>query len=80
MVRLRRVFVRLRRTIRLVLDKNWQPPVARVDDSLAKTARDALHARGREMGLGGGFTSTSKVDDLIAEGHKNYAKSFKKKG
>lgn len=75
MVRLRRVFVRLRRTIRLVLDKNWQPPAASVDDSLTRTAREALDVRGR-----GGFSSTSKVYDHIEKGHQNYAKSFKKKG
>lgn len=80
MVRLRRVFVRLRRTIRLVLDKNWQPPAASVDDSLARTARDALDVRGRGGALSGGFSSTSKVYDHIEKGHKNYAKSFKKKG
>ena len=80
MVRLRRVFVRLLRTVRLILDKNWQPPVASVDDSLAKTARDALHVRGRSGFFRVGVSSTSKVYDLIAEGHKNYAKSFKKKG
>ena len=68
----------LRRFFRLLLDKNWQPPVASADDSLAKTAKDALHVRG-ERGAGGQFTSTGAVYKHIAEGHQNYAKSFKKK-
>ena len=42
----------LRRFFRLLLDKNWRPSVPTVDDSLAKTAMDALDIRGR-TGSGG---------------------------
>ena len=69
----------LRRFFRLLLDKNWQPPVESVDDSLAKTARDTLHIRG-PASHAGGISSTSTVYDHIEKGYKNYAKSFKKKG
>ena len=65
----------LRRFLRLLLDKNWQPPT--VDDSLAKTARDALHFRAPRGS--GGFASSGAVYEHIAEGHENYTKSFKKK-
>ena len=64
--------------LRLLLNKNWQPPVPDVDDSLAKTARDALHFRA-PRGTGG-FNSSEAVYEQIGKGHKNYAKSFKKKG
>ena len=70
----------LRRFLRLLLDKNWQPPT--VDDSLAKTAKDALHSRGPGMGGSGSLGSYGATDAVykhIAEGHENYAKSFKKK-
>ena len=69
----------LRRFFRLVLDRKWQPPLESVDDSLARTARDALHVRGQANNAGG-FSSTSRVYDHIAKGYKDYVKSFKKKG
>ena len=70
----------LRRFFRLLLNKNWQPSVPTVDDSLAKTARDAMHMRGGDPGSGGtGFSGTSDLYKYIGEGHENYAKSFKKK-
>ena len=71
----------VRRFFRLLLDKNWQPPVASVDDSLTKTVKDASHIRGGGPGGSGGaaFSGTSALYEQIAEGHENYAKSFKKK-
>ena len=71
----------LRRFFRLLLNKNWQPPVSSVDDSLAKTAKDATHIRGGGPGGSGGvsFSGTSNLYKHIEEGHENYAKSFKKK-
>ncbi|MCE2530775.1 MAG: hypothetical protein J4G11_13035 [Acidimicrobiia bacterium] len=73
--------VSLRRFFRLLLDKNWQPPVASVDDSLAKTAKDAIHVT-PPMGTGviGILLSTTKATHRhLAKGHKNYTESFKKK-
>ena len=67
----------LRRFLRLLVDKNWQPPVGSVDDSLAKTAKDAVHVQGFRSTSG--FSSTSKVYEHIEKGHKNYVQSFKKK-
>ena len=62
------------------MNKDWQPPVPTVDDSLAKTAKDAMHMRGGDPGSGGsGFSGTSGLYEHIGEGHENYAKSFKKK-
>lgn len=72
----------LRRFFRLLLNKNWQPPAPSVDDSLAKTAKDALHSSGPGMGGTGSLGSYGATDAVytqIAEGHQNYAKSFKKK-
>ena len=68
----------LRRFFRLLLNKNWQPPAPSVDDSLAKTAKDASHMRGGGPG-GVAFSGTSNLYKQIEEGHENYAKSFKKK-
>ena len=70
----------LRRFFRLLLDKNWQPSVPTVDDSLAKTAMDALDIRGGPGAGGAAFPGTSQAHERIAEGHENYTKSFKKKG
>ena len=71
----------MRQFLRLLLNKNWQPRVPDVDDSLAKTAKDALHMAGGSRGVGvGGSSGTSAAYKRIGEGHKNYAKSFKKKG
>lgn len=67
----------LRRFFRLLTDRKWVPPSS-VDDSLARTAKDAVHVRGHGIfGSVGGFSSTSRVYEHIAEGHENYAKSFK---
>ena len=53
------------------------PPDGRgVDHSVAKTAKDSLHITGRSGGSG---ASTSPAYKRVGEGHKNYAKSFKKK-
>lgn len=52
-------------------------PASGVDDSLARTAKEAMHVRGSR---GGAVSySTEAVYKHIAKGHKNYAKSFKKK-
>lgn len=67
----------VRRSPRLLFDKDGQPPVPTLDNSLAKTAKDALHSRA-ERGLFAGFSSTGAVYEHIAEGHENYAKSFEK--
>ena len=69
----------LRRFFRLLMNKNWQPPVPTVDDSLAKTVKDALDIRSRPGAGGAAFPGTSQAHERIAEGHENYAKSFKKK-
>lgn len=71
----------VRRFLRLLFDKDWRPPVPTLDNSLAKTAKDAIHVtRGGSGGPGwsGGFSGTSKIYDHIAEGHEDYAKSFEK--
>ena len=71
----------MRQFLRLLLNKNWRPSVPDVDDSLAKTAKDALHIRGGAPGGSGGvgFSGTGDAYNRIGEGHQNYAKSFKKK-
>ena len=66
----------LRRFFQSLLNRNWQPSVPTADHSLAKTAKDALSASHTRSGAG---SSTSRVYDHIAEGHENYAKSFRKK-
>ena len=48
----------LRRFFRLLLDKDWQPPVPTVDDSLAKTVKDA-------MGMRGGGTAWGAAQPLV---------------
>lgn len=68
----------LRRFLRLLLDKNWQPSVPKADDSLARTTKDTLHSTSTKGTRG--FSSTGAVYERIAEGHENYAKSFKKEG
>ena len=71
----------LRRFFRLLLDKNWQPPVPSVDDSLAKTAKDAIHITppaGSGL-IGMLFSTTQATQDHIAKGHRDYVQSFKKK-
>ncbi|MDE0370421.1 MAG: hypothetical protein OXI84_09820 [bacterium] len=74
---LRRFFRLLLDVIRILLGKNRRPPVGSVDDSLARTAKDAVHLGGPR---GYGFSPTSKVYEHIEKGHKNYAKSFERKG
>ena len=68
----------LRRFLRLL----WRNPEAgtapKAPDSLARTAKDAMHMRGSNQ-QAGGFSGSSAVYDQIAKGHENYAKSFKKK-
>lgn len=73
----------LRRFFRLLLDKKWQPPVASVDDSLAKTAKDAIHLGNPSTGgypMSGVLPTHQDALDHIAKGSEEYAKSFKKKG
>ena len=74
----------LRTFFRLLRSPELGSRVGVVDDSLARTAKDVVHFRapGGSMGGGsmGGYGSTDGVYQRIAEGHKNYAKSFKKKG
>ncbi len=50
-------------------------PDRRVDDSLAKAAKDSVHVC---TSWSGPRSPTSGVYRRIEEGHKNYAESFKK--
>ena len=68
----------VRRFLRLLFDKNVHMSNPAADDSLAMTANDALHSRA-QIGVGGEVGATDGVYEQIAEGHENYAKSFKKK-
>ena len=62
----------LRNFFRLL--RHGSPPDGRgVDTSAVEAVKDSTH-------IGGYFgSSTSPVYELAEEGHKNYAKSFKKK-
>jgi len=79
-VSLRRFFRLLLDIFRILLDKNRRPLVGSVDDSLAKTAKDAVHLGGFRSPGFSSSSSTSKVYEHIEKGHKNYAKSFERKG
>ena len=62
----------LRNFFRLL--RHGSPPDGHgVGNSVVKAAKDSTHMGGR------GGSSTSPVYKLVEEGHKNYAKSFKKK-
>ena len=52
-----------------------------MDDSLAKTARDAtgMHGGGLPGSLTTPWSGTGGLYERIGEGHEDYAKSFKKK-
>ena len=65
----------LRNFFRLLLSRRLPNPASGVDDSLARTAKDALHIRGMSHQKGG-LSSTSAVYEHIEKGHENYAKSF----
>lgn len=65
----------LRRFFRLLRNAHVHGSFPTVDDSLAKAAKDALSAG---YTRGGVSSSTSKVYEHLAKGHKDYAKSFKK--
>lgn len=65
----------LRGFFRLLLSRRLPNPASGVDDSLARTAKDALHMRGASHQKGG-FSGTSAVYEHIEKGHENYAKSF----
>ena len=51
-------------------------PDLRVDDSLARVAKDSVHVC---TSWAGPRSSTSGVYEHIEKGHKNYSESFKKK-
>lgn len=63
----------LRQFFRLLRSRRLPDPASGVDDSLARTAKDALHMHGRH---GSGFSGTSAVYEQIEKGRENYAKSF----
>lgn len=65
----------LRGFFRLLLSRRLPNPASGVDDSLARTAKDALHMRGAASQKGG-FSGTSAVYEHIEKGYENYAKSF----
>ena len=67
----------LRRFFRLLRSDRPLDPASGVDDSLARTAKEAMHIRGNRSGTA--YSGTEAVYKQIAKGHKNYAKSFKKK-
>ena len=72
----------LKSFFRLLRTNRPLDPASGVDDSLARTAKDTMHVRGRGAGSvvdGGAYSGTEAVYKQIAKGHKNYAKSFKKK-
>ena len=71
----------LRRFFHLLRTNRPPDPESGVDDSLARTAKDTMHVPGRSSpGVNGGaYSGTEAVYKQIAKGHKNYAKSFKKK-
>ena len=66
----------LRHFFRLLRSHRPLDPASGVDDSLARTAKDAMHVRGDRSGT---YSGTEAVYKQIAKGHKNYAESFKKK-
>lgn len=66
----------LKSFFRLLRTNRPPNPASGVDDSLARTAKDAMHVRGDRSGT---YSGTEAVYKHIAKGHKNYAKSFKKK-
>lgn len=68
--------VSLRQFFRLLRSRRLPDPASGVDDSLARTAKDALHTRGGSGGHGIGFSGTSAAYEQIEKGHENYAKSF----
>lgn len=67
----------LRSFFRLLRSGRLPDPASGVDDSLARTAKEAMHIRASKGGTA--FSGTEAVYKQIAKGHKNYAKSFKKK-
>ena len=67
----------LKRFFRLLRTNRLPNPASGVDDSLARTAKDTMHVRGSRGGAQ--YSGTEAVYKQIAKGHKNYAKSFKKK-
>ena len=67
----------LRSFFRLLRSHRPLDPASGVDDSLARTAKDTMHVRGSRGGAQ--YSGTEAVYKQIAKGHKNYAKSFKKK-
>ena len=73
----------LRQFFRLLRNPHLHGSTPTVDDSLAKAAHDIRDIGGPAPT--GGFLSarypmTKSVHKHLAKGHKNYAKSFKKKG
>lgn len=69
----------LRRFFHLLRTNRPPDPASGVDDSLARTAKEAMHVRGTCAHGGAAHSGTEAVYKQIAKGHKNYAKSFKKK-
>ncbi|MCE2525639.1 MAG: hypothetical protein J4F99_06770 [Acidimicrobiia bacterium] len=63
----------LRRFFRLL--RHNPHPSPRVDDSLAKTVKDASHVGASTRH----YVLRTNAERLITKGHKDYVKSFKKK-
>ena len=53
------------------------PRRPKAPDSLARTLKDSTHVRGGDGGMM--RASTEQQHKVVAEGHENYTKSFKKK-
>jgi len=66
----------LRSFFRLLRSDRLPDPASGVDDSLARTAKEAMHIRGSQGGLQ--YHGTEAVYKHIAKGHKNYTESFDK--
>ena len=72
----------LRQFFHLLRHPDLHRSIPTVDDSLAKTAHDIRNISGPTPGLGffsGKFPMTKTIHEHLAKGHKDYAKSFKKK-
>lgn len=66
----------LRQFFRLLRSRRSPDPASGVDDSLARTAKDAMHVRGAGPGAPGGGSGSSAVYEQIEKGYENYTKSF----
>ena len=73
------IWTQIRGFVQALVANDTDPSTRHGGHSLAETLRDSTHVRGGQQMAGLGRAGTEAQHKIVAEGHENYTKSFKKK-